>query len=176
MGENMKKLAVSFVLVVVLACSAQAQFPPPASLSPSTTKATYLIGEPVGLILTNVGSLPGTWMNPGYIKQDCFVYDSAMQLVFDGNQVFVLPYLDPVTILPGHSATTYWDQSYIAWPKQGQVPPGVYYFKTTGWTGPKASFQIVVPEPSTALSFGGLAILGTVALRRRFRLTPRSPG
>ncbi len=54
----MRKLAVSFGLVALFACSAHAQFPT-ASLAPSTTKATYLIGEPVGLILTNVGFWAG---------------------------------------------------------------------------------------------------------------------
>ena len=85
----------------------------PGSLAPNTDKPVYLSGEPVKLILTNIGLDPITWSNPTAIKTDCFIYDAYLHLVFDGRKTPIPFYWDPVTIYPYQSATTYWNQNYL---------------------------------------------------------------
>ena len=152
-------LVAGVVLLLAFASIAYAQTPP-GWLAPSTEKPVYLIGEPVGLILTNVGTGPITWQNPAAIINDCFIYDAWLQLVFDGSKIFVPFYWDPVTIYPGQSAATSYSLSLHS--------PGAYFFGTADPPPQLAGFTVAVPEPSSFLALlCGIGGLGGVVLRRR---------
>ena len=142
------------LLLLALAAVTCAQLP--TSLSPSTTKPVYELGEPVGLILTNTGASPVIWSNPPSVIHDCFVYSSSM-LVFDGRLVVVPLYYDPFTLLPGQSTSLNCPYSFS---------PGSYYFATTYPATYGADF-LVIPEPCSLLAMlAGLGGLGGLKRRR----------
>lgn len=149
-------LIAGVVLFPAFASVAYAQIPS-NWLAPSTSKPVYLIGEPVGLILTNTGASLVTWSNPPSVIHDCFVYSSSMQLVFDGRLVVVPLYYDPFTLLPGQSTSLNCPYSFS---------PGSYYFATTYPATYGADF-LVIPEPCSLLAMlAGLGGLGGLKRRR----------
>lgn len=179
-GEGMTVSRFSIALLALLTLCAPsmiyAQTVPfiPKSLAPRTDKPVYLIGEQVGLILTNanIGDAAITWNNAATIINDCFIYDASGGLVFDGSSITVpggepgsfgdpFPHWDPVTIYPGQSVSPAYPLSFDL--------PGTYYFATSKSTAHQlASFDVVVPEPSSILALlTGISGLGGLMWKRR---------
>ena len=150
---------IVFLLVFIsLATAADGQWPY-RLLAPSTTRPVYLTGEPIVLVLTNAGTLPITWGNQCEIQHDCFVYNSQMQLVFDGRELFCSAFYAPVTIGPGESASSVWLPSQ-------PITPGRYYFSTTIPPQQTARFDVVDP-PYTVRAAKALPDNSAVTLQAR---------
>jgi len=160
----LRRLIAVASLVLVVAGAAYAQSP--GQFAPTTDKQFYALGEPVTLILTNVGSAPYTFSNRACVIQSCFIFDSDGRLAFDGGSIGVPGEYDPYVLDPGKSCSEPWDQRDTEGTPLGA---GIYYFGTLPTAAPAqcAQFQIV-PEPSSlATMLAGAALLGTWIRRRR---------